>query len=554
MAVFWLNLAQAGIPIQHWTQPGGARVWLVESPAIPMVDVQIDFDAGGRRDPADKAGLASVTAAMVSKGVAARGADPALDENQLGEAWADLGASFGAGAGGDRLSYSLRSLSYPDLLARAAALAARQLAEPSFPEAIWQRERERIAASIREANTRPATLAGRAFTQAVYGSHPYGYEMTEETLARITLADMRAQQARLILPCRARVSIVGALNRQQADALVSRLLGRLPAGDAAACAPLPAVGEVAPLQASAERRIPFDSAQAHVLIGQPGYKRDDPDYFALLVGNYTLGGGGFVSRLTQEVREKRGLSYSVYSYFSPGLHAGAFTIGLQTRPDQAAQALKVSRDVLAAYVAEGPTPEELKAAKDNLIGGFALRLDSNRKLLDNVANIAWYDLPLDYLDTWTKQVEGQRGRHPGGLCPQAAAGADGDGGGGGSALSPLGRRGPGLGPAADSLFFASPKKSKQKKGEPDASSLRCATGTLRCSAQAGRAETRPSGSDICAPLSRLALCDSPTHDGKGTRGLSTLPPEIRHFARVTKNMAPAMYEAWGIRSLPLRPG
>jgi zinc protease len=405
MAVFWLNLAQAGIPIQHWTQPGGARVWLVESPAIPMVDVQIDFDAGGRRDPADKAGLASVTAAMVSKGVAARGADPALDENQLGEAWADLGASFGAGAGGDRLSYSLRSLSYPDLLERAAALAARQLAEPSFPEAIWQRERERIAASIREANTRPATLAGRAFTQAVYGSHPYGYEMTEETLARITLADMRAQQARLILPCRARVSIVGALNRQQADALVSRLLGRLPAGDAAACAPLPAVGEVAPLQASAERRIPFDSAQAHVLIGQPGYKRDDPDYFALLVGNYTLGGGGFVSRLTQEVREKRGLSYSVYSYFSPGLHAGAFTIGLQTRPDQAAQALKVSRDVLAAYVAEGPTPEELKAAKDNLIGGFALRLDSNRKLLDNVANIAWYDLPLDYLDTWTKQVD-----------------------------------------------------------------------------------------------------------------------------------------------------
>ena len=125
----------------------------------------------------------------------------------------------------------------------------------------------------------------------------------------------------------------------------------------------------------------------------------------MLVGNYTLGGGGFVSRLTQEVREKRGLSYSVYSYFAPGLHAGAFTIGLQTRPDQAEQALKVSREVLAAYVAEGPTPEELKAAKDNLIGGFALRLDSNRKLLDNVANIAWYDLPLDYLDTWTKQVE-----------------------------------------------------------------------------------------------------------------------------------------------------
>jgi len=400
-----MNLAHAGLPIQHWTQAGGARVWLVESPAIPMVDVQIDFDAGARRDPAQQAGLAAVMAGMLSKGVSARGPDSALDENQLGEAWADLGASFGAGAGGDRMSFSLRSLTEPDLLARAAALAARQIAEPSFPEAVWVRERERLAASIREANTRPATVAARAFGQAVYGSHPYGYEMTEATLARIAVADLRALHERLVLPCRAKVSIVGALTREQADALVRQLLGRLPPGDAAACAPLPPVGEVAPLQAAQERRLPFDSAQAHVLIGQPGYKRDDPDFFPLLVGNYTLGGGGFVSRLTQEVREKRGLSYSVYSYFAPGLHAGAFTIGLQTRPDQAEQAVKVSRDVLAAYVAEGPTPEELKAAKDNLIGGFALRLDSNRKLLDNVANIAWYGLPLDYLDTWTKQVE-----------------------------------------------------------------------------------------------------------------------------------------------------
>ena len=404
-ALFCLQMAHAGLPIQHWTQPNGARVWLVESPAIPMVDVQIDFDAGGRRDPAQQAGLAAVMAGMLSKGVGARGTDAALDENQLGEAWADLGASFGAGAGGDRMSLSLRSLTEPDLLERAVALAARQIAEPSFPDAVWVRERERLAASIREANTRPATIAGRAFGQGVYGSHPYGYEMTEATLARIAVGDLRALHARMILPCRAKVSIVGALTRAQADALVTRLLGRLPAGDAAACAPLPAVGEVAPLQAAQERRLPFDSAQAHVLIGQPGYKRDDPDYFALLVGNYTLGGGGFVSRLTQEVREKRGLSYSVYSYFAPGLHAGAFTIGLQTRPDQAEQAVQVSRDVLAAFLAEGPTPEELKAAKDNLIGGFALRLDSNRKLLDNVANIAWYGLPLDYLDTWTKQVE-----------------------------------------------------------------------------------------------------------------------------------------------------
>jgi len=141
-----------------------------------------------------------------------------------------------------------------------------------------------------------------------------------------------------------------------------------------------------------------------VLIGQPGYKRNDPDFFALLLGNHILGGGGFTSRLTEQVREKRGLSYSVYSYFSPALHAGAFTVGLQTRPDQAAQAVQVARQVVREFVEKGPTEAELQAAKDNLIGGFALRIDSNRKLLDNVANIAWNGLPLDYLDRWTSQM------------------------------------------------------------------------------------------------------------------------------------------------------
>ncbi len=168
--------------------------------------------------------------------------------------------------------------------------------------------------------------------------------------------------------------------------------------------PLPAIAPVPALAASKELRIPFESAQTHVYIGQPGYPRKDPDHFALNLGNYILGGGGFVSRLTDEVREKRGLTYSVYSGFAPGLDAGAFRVGFQTRPDQAAEAVKVACEVLAKFVAEGPTQNELKAAKDNLIGGFPLLLDSNRKLIGNVANIAWNDLPLDYLDTWTARM------------------------------------------------------------------------------------------------------------------------------------------------------
>ena len=358
-----------------------------------MVDVQIDFDAGSRRDPADKAGLASSTALMLSKGVKALASQPAqypaLSDNQLSEAWADLGASFSAHASDDRMSFHLRSLTYPDLLPKATLLAARQMGQSTLPTPIWLRERARLSAAIKEANPRPATLATRAFE-------------------RISPRDMQAVLNTQLLPCRAKVSVVGALTKAQADELASTLLKWLPTASnsrTTACPNLPAVDEVKPLTQAFDKRIPFNAAQAQVFIGQPGYKRDDPDFFALLVGNHILGGGAFTSRLTDQVREKRGLTYSVYSYFAPGSHAGAFTIGLQTRPDQAAQAVQVVKDVLKDFVANGPTEAELHAAKDNLIGGFALRIDSNEKLLGNVANIAWNNLPLNYLDVWTQQID-----------------------------------------------------------------------------------------------------------------------------------------------------
>lgn len=405
MGVALHGWALATIPVQHWTQASGAQIYLVESPAIAMLDVQIDFDAGSRRDPSGQAGLANVTADMLEKGVRAKDGAPALDENALGQAWADLGAQFGASVSPDRMSFSLRSLTDSTLLAPAVALAARQIAEPAYSEAIWQRERQRLQAALKESYTRPGAVAGRVYSQAVYGGHPYGYEMTEATLAKISVADMRAAHAAGVVACRARVSMVGAVTRAQADALAARLLSRLPQTPCSSLPPLPAVSEVQPLAQAQEKTIPFESAQAHVLIGQPGFKRTDPDYFPLTVGNYILGGGGFVSRLTNEVREKRGLTYGISSAFSPGLHAGSFTVGLQTRPDQATQAVALARQVVKAFVDNGPTEAELQAAKDNLIGGFALRIDSNHKLLGNLANIAWNDLPLNYLDTWTQQVE-----------------------------------------------------------------------------------------------------------------------------------------------------
>lgn len=402
-----VQAAHAVLPIQHWQQPGGARVYLVESRNIPMVDVQIDLDAGSRRDPVDKPGLAAAAAGQLASGIRAQsgGQGPyakALDENQLGEAWADLGASFVASASGDRLSFSLRSLSDPEWLGKAVQLAARQMAHPAYPQSVWLRDRDKMAAALRESLTRPATVAQHRYAQAVYSGHPYGWRSTPESLQRIAVADLQRWHAQALRACRAVVSVVGDVSREQADALVTRLLALWPPG---ACEPLPTVAEVPALPAAQDIRLPFDSAQAHVLLGQPGHKRNDPDFFALLLGNHILGGGGFTSRLTAQVREQRGLSYSVYSYFSPALHAGAFTVGLQTRPDQAAQAVEVARQVVREFVEKGPTEAELQAAKDNLIGGFALRIDSNRKLLDNVANLAWNQLPLDHLDRWTAQLD-----------------------------------------------------------------------------------------------------------------------------------------------------
>ena len=399
----WAVAAHATLPIQTFTTESGAKVYWVRTPDLPMVDVQIDFDAGSRRDPMSQTGLANQVAGLTSKGVHAHGAWPEMDENQLGEAWADLGASFGGGASDDRMSFKLRSLTQADLLRQAVQLAARQLAHPAYRAAQWEDERTRDIAALKEARTRPATLAQERFMAALYPNHPYGRRVTEDSLRAISVEDMRRFHRQHMLACRARVSIVGAVDRAQAQALVRDLLAHLPT--MRPCPTLPDVADPTPLKQAEDIRMSFESAQSQVLLGQPAHRRTDPDFFPLLVGNHILGGGGFVSRLTNQVREQRGLSYSVYSYFAPGLHPGPFVAGLQTRPDQAAQALQLTRDIVREFVRNGPTAEELKAAQDNLVGGFALRLDSNRKLLDNLANMAWYDLPLNYLDVWTQRIQ-----------------------------------------------------------------------------------------------------------------------------------------------------
>jgi zinc protease len=280
---------------------------------------------------------------------------------------------------------------------------ARVLQAPSFPAPVLEREKARVIAGLKEADTKPDSIAARAFMELVFRDQPYALRTAGEptTVAKLTREDLTAFYQAHYTADRAVVVVVGDVSHERAAQIAEDLTQGLPRASGAPKALRP----VTPLTAAVEREIEHASAQAHILIGQPGLARNDPDYFPLWVGNYVLGGGGFSSRLSEEVRQKRGLSYSVYSYLLPYQQPGPFQIGLQTRGDQAREALAVVRDVLRDFVASGPTDRELEGAKQNIIGGFALRIDTNRKLQDYVRVIGFYDLPLDYLDTFTAKVE-----------------------------------------------------------------------------------------------------------------------------------------------------
>ncbi|OWW21491.1 zinc protease [Noviherbaspirillum denitrificans] len=394
--------ASAALKIQSWNLANGAKVLFVENHSIPILDLSVEFDAGSRRDPQGKSGTAELTNAMLARGLRESNtpfAEPAMTEAQISDAIADVAAQRGGGAGGDRGGASLRTLSSRAERDAAVNLLGRLLAHPSFPQSFLERDKARMIAAIKEDETKPESIANKAFWRLLYGSHPYSQTSTVASVESITRDDLVAFHSTHYVANRAVIAMIGDITRAEADAIAQQLTARLPQG-----APLPALPGVEAVAAT-EERIPHPATQAHIMLGLPAVVRGEPDYFPLLVGNYTLGGGGFVSRLTHEVREKRGLSYSVYSYFNPMAQPGPFVAGLQTQKEQTGEALKVVRDTISAFLRDGPTPAELKAAKDNLVGGFALRIDNNRKILDNIAAIGFYNLPLDYLDTWTSRIE-----------------------------------------------------------------------------------------------------------------------------------------------------
>ena len=387
--------AHAALTIQHWQTTQGARVYFVESRDLPMLDLAVDFPAGSGRDPAAKPGVAHLAHGLLDQGAGG------LSDTEIAHRLADSGAILGGRFDRDRAGVTLRTLSSLPEREIALDVLTRVLHRPAFDADVLNREKRRLLAALKEDEADPGEVASKAFYRAVYGEHSYGHDEKGDaaSIALVERVDLEAFHQRHYSAPNAVIALMGDIDRATAEAIAERIAGGLPEGD---CLPPLAAPSAAKPQ---EQRIVHPSTQSHVLVGAIGMARDDPEFFPLFVGNYVLGGGGFDSRLMREVRDKRGYAYSTYSYFSPMTHAGPFVVGLQTKVEQTDDALKVARDTLRQFIAEGPSEAELKQARDNLTGGFPLRIDSNKKILDYLATIGFYRLPLDYLDTWIARVE-----------------------------------------------------------------------------------------------------------------------------------------------------
>ncbi len=395
-----LCLAQqafAILPIEQWQSASGAKVLFVANRDLPMLDVSVDFPAGSAYDSREKSGTAAMTRNLLRLGA------DGLAEDEIARRFADVGAVLGGRFDRDRAGLHLRTLSDPQRRGRAIGLFSRILTAPEFPAEVLEREKVRQIGALKEADLKPDTQVARLFYQMVFREHPYALRGSGdvETVSRLTREDLLAFYRRHYAADRAVVAIMGDVSRKEAEAIAEQLTAGLPRSEGRV-ASLPGVES---LPQGVTRVVAHPATQSHILIGAPGIRRDDPEFFTLFVGNYILGGGGFVSRITEEVRQKRGLAYSAYSHFAPQQATGPFIIGMQTRRDQAEEALSVLRRTLREYVEKGPTEEELRAAKQNIIGGFPMRIDSNRKIHDYLGLIGFYGLPLSYLEDFVGNIE-----------------------------------------------------------------------------------------------------------------------------------------------------
>ncbi len=383
------------LEIQRWQTAEGARVLFVEARQLPMFDLRLTFAAGSSQDERVP-GLATLTNAMLNEGV------PGKDVSAIAEGFEGLGADFGNGAYRDMAIASLRSLSAKEQREPALALFEQVIGQPSFPEDSLARIKNQLLAGFEYQKQNPGKLAGLQLFERLYGEHPYAHpsEGTEQSIPNITVEQLRAFHQRAYAAGNVVIALVGDLSRAEAESLAASVSAALPKGPA-----LPLIGQPQEPEAGLSH-IEFPSNQTHLMLAQLGVDRREPDYAALVLGNQILGGGGFGTRLMEEVREKRGLTYGVYSGFSAMQARGPFMINLQTRAELSEGTLALVQSILRDYLANGPTEKELDDAKREMLGSFPLSTASNADIVGQLGAMGFYDLPLTYLDDFMSEVQG----------------------------------------------------------------------------------------------------------------------------------------------------
>lgn len=392
--IIFPGLALAAPKIEHWVTKNGARVYFIETDALPMVDVNLVFNAASAQEPADRQGLAMLTSDMLLEG------STDLDSKAIAEGFEDRGAEIATSSHRDMAIVSLRSLSDKQYLDPVVDLLATVISDPVFPEKNLAREKARSLQSLDHSLQQPGTVGKRRLYEQLYKGHPYANhpEGTHESIKSISRDELIDFYRKFYVASNMVIALVGDLKLDEAKALAEKFSEKIPKGK-----PAEKLADVPSIK-SAEYRIDFPSTQSHVMTAYLGIKRDDPRYLALKVGNYSLGGGGFQSRMMDEIRDKRGLSYGTYSYFLPMQQTGPFIASLATKNDQADKAYTVSKQLIDDFLKTGPTEKELELAKKNITGGFPLTIDSNKKLVSTLAAIGFYSLPIDYLDTYIERV------------------------------------------------------------------------------------------------------------------------------------------------------
>lgn len=386
--------SRRNLDIQTWKTAEGSKVLFVEARELPMFDLRLTFAAGSSQDNGTP-GLALLTNAMLNEGVAGK------DVEAIAQGFEGLGAEFGNGAYRDMAVASLRSLSAPDKRQPALQLFADVVGKPTFPADSLARIKNQLLAGFEYQKQNPGKLASLELFNRLYGTHPYAHSSDGDakTIPGITAAQMRSFHNSAYAAGNAVIALVGDLSREEAEKIAEQVSSSLPKG--------PAVAKVAQPEAPkpGASHIEFPSKQTQMLLAELGIDRNDPDFPALSMGNQILGGGTFGTRLMSEVREKRGLTYGIYSGFTPMQARGPFMISLQTRAELSEGTLKLVQDILRDYLKSGPTQQELDDAKREQAGSFPLSTASNSSIVGQLGAIGFYDLPLTWLEDFMQQSQ-----------------------------------------------------------------------------------------------------------------------------------------------------